>query len=320
MKAPNRIDGRFRLEDILGSGSYAVVYRAQNFLNDDIVAIKLKPVTNKPSSVEHEHEILEQLEGGVGIPRVLWFGRESTHYALALDLLGPSLYDLFIACNHKFSLQTVVNLGDQLLSRLEYIHSHDIVHGDIKPHNVLVDHSRQTTYIIDFGIAKKYWNNATKSHIPFRRGRHLTGTPAFASINNHLGLEPGRRDDLESLAYMLIYFLRGSLPWLNSDHERLSSSVILERKGNTSIADLCGGIPAAFANILVYSRSLSFSEDPDYDHLRSFLHDLRTAGPTPAMHSLDFDCHTAPSPQHSQVSESMPLCQPKTPVRKSTRV
>jgi hypothetical protein len=93
----------------------AVVYCAQNFLNDDIVAIKLKPVTNKPSSVEHEHEFLKQLEGGVGILFTLWFGRESTHYALALELLRPSLYNLFLACNHKFSLQTVVNLGDQLV-------------------------------------------------------------------------------------------------------------------------------------------------------------------------------------------------------------
>ncbi|KAG1827547.1 kinase-like domain-containing protein [Suillus subaureus] len=142
------------------------------------------------------HEILKQLEGGVGIPHALWFGRESTYHTLALDLLRPSLYDLFLACNHKFSLPTVVNLGDQLLLHLEYIHSHDIVHGDIKPHNVLVDRSRQTTYIIDFG-------------------RHLTGTPAFASINNHLGLELVCCDDLKSLAYMLIYFLRGSLPWLN---------------------------------------------------------------------------------------------------------
>lgn len=92
-----------------------VVSRAQNFLNDDIVAIKLEPVTNNPSSVEHEHEILTQLEGGVGIPCALWFGRESTHYALALDLLGPSLQDLFLASNRKFSLNTVINLGDQLV-------------------------------------------------------------------------------------------------------------------------------------------------------------------------------------------------------------
>ncbi|KAG2132120.1 kinase-like domain-containing protein [Suillus bovinus] len=312
MKASNRIDGGFRLKDILGSGSYAVVYCAQNFLNDDIVAIKLEPVTNNTSSVECEHNILKQLEGGVGIPCALWFGWESTHYALALDLLGTSLHDLFLASNHKFSLHTVVNLGDQLIPWSNLL--------DIKPHNILVDNSRQTVYIIDFGTAKKYWSNAMKSHIPFHQGRHLTGTPTFTSINNHLGLEPGRSDDLESLAYMLIYFLHGSLPWLNSDHERPPSSVILECKVDTTIADLCGGIPAAFANILVYSCSLSFSEDPDYDHLRSLLHNLHTAGPTPATHSLNFNCHIAPSPQCPQVSESVPLCLLKVPPHRSTRV
>jgi hypothetical protein len=91
------------------------MYHAQNFLNDDIIAMKLELVTNNPPSLKHEHCILKQLEGGVGIPCVLWFGRESTHYALALDFLGCSLHDLFLMCNQKFRLQTVVNLGDQLV-------------------------------------------------------------------------------------------------------------------------------------------------------------------------------------------------------------
>ncbi|KAG2740809.1 kinase-like protein [Suillus brevipes Sb2] len=277
-KVPARVDGRFRLGKILGSGSYAVVYHAQNFLNDDVVAIKLEPLTSRPSSVEREYKILKRLGNGVGIPHVFWFGRESTYHALALELLGPSLHDIFKTRNRQFSLHTVMNIGDHLLSRLEYIHSYGYIHGDIKPQNILVGlgDSTQTLFVVDFGIAKMYWNTATKTHIPFRRGHPLTGTPAFASINNHLGLEPGRRDDLESFAYMLIYFLLGSLPWLTSNHEKLSTSDILERKVDTTIADLCDGIPSEFANILVYLRSLSFSEDPDYDYLRSMLRGLRT--------------------------------------------
>ncbi|KAG1720922.1 kinase-like domain-containing protein [Suillus occidentalis] len=276
-KVPVQVDGRFRLGDILGSGSYAVVYRARNIIKEDAlaVAIKLEPISHS-SSVQREYKVLKHLEGGVGIPHVHWFGRESTYHALVLDLLGPSLHDLFLTHNNKFSLDTVVNLGDQLLSRLEYIHSHHYIHGDIKPQNVVVGLGdlSDTIFLIDFGIAKEFWNTSNNVHIPFRQGQCLTGTPAFASVNNHLGVELGRCDDLESLTYMLIYFLQGSLPWLTSDKDKLCSSSILKCKVNTTIEDLCQGIPVKFAMILIYTRSLAFSEDPDYNHLRSLLHAL----------------------------------------------
>ncbi|KAG1727192.1 kinase-like domain-containing protein [Suillus paluster] len=293
-KVPVQVDGRFRLGDVLGSGSYAVMYCARNIINNDVVAIKLEPIVNNLSSLQREYHILKQLEGGVGIPHVLWFGRESTYHALALNLLGSSLHDIFLIHSQKFSLHTVVNLGDQLLSCLEYIHSHNYVHGDIKPQNVMVglNDLRHTVFIIDFGIVKD--------------------TPAFASINNHLGVEPGRRDNLESLTYMLIYFLCGSLPWLSDCHEKLSSAAILEHKVNTTVEVLCHGIPVEFASILVYSRSLAFSEDPDYDYLCSLLHGLRATLPASATCLLDFSkpddlsTHTPAIPDEYRVTEVTP--------------
>ncbi|KAG1860518.1 kinase-like domain-containing protein [Suillus tomentosus] len=319
---PVRVDGRFRLGETLGSGSYAVVYQARNIINDGDVAVKLEPVTNNSSSLEHEYLTLKRLEGGVGIPRALWFGRESQYHALVLDLLGPSLHDVFLAQNRKFSLHTVLNIGDQLLSCLEYIHSHNYVHGDIKPQNTLVGRGNlsETVFIVDFGIAREYWNSATQAHMPFRKNRHFIGTPAFASISNHLGVVPGRRDDLESLTYVLIYFLRGSLPWLTTEKHFHPST--LERKVDTSIEDLCRGIPSEIATILMYSRSLAFSEDPDYHYLRSLLHDIRARTPAPATCSLGFSPPDDPNitqlpPFHN---DHLAADQPKAmPLRRSTR-
>ncbi|KAG0692914.1 kinase-like domain-containing protein [Suillus ampliporus] len=256
-KLPIQLDGRFRLGDVLGSGSYAVVYHAWNIMKNNVVAVKLKLITDNSSSVESH-----------------WFSQESTYHAMVLDLLGPSLQDLFLMHNQRFSLCTIVNLGDQL-----YIHSYNYVHSDIKLQNVLMGlgNLKHTPFIIDFGVTKEYRNPVTRAHIPFHHRQHLTGTPAFTSINNHLGVEIGCRDDLESLTYMLIYFLHGCLPWLTDDHEKLSSSAILECKVNTSIEVLCHGVPAQITTVLVYSCCLAFSEDPDYEHIRSLLHDLRSA-------------------------------------------
>ncbi|KAG1845753.1 kinase-like domain-containing protein [Suillus tomentosus] len=317
-KVPIQVDGRFRLGDVMGSGSYAVVYHAWNIMKDDAVAIKLELIANHSSSVQREYAILKRLEGGVGIPRALWFGRESAYHALVLDLLGPSLHDIFLAHNRKFSLHTVVNLGDQLLSRLEYIHSHNYVHGDIKPQNVLVGlgHLRHTAFIIDFGIAKEYWDTTTKGHIPFCRNQRLTGTPAFASLNNHLGVDPGHRDDLESLTYMLIYLLRGSLPWLTSDHEKLSSCSI-------SLAVLY--LSAKSTPPSKFYAMESLSKDPDYGHLRSLLHGLRATLSAPA--TLDFSqpddhiIHPPPISNEHWMTEAAPPCPlDATPLRRSSRV
>ena len=121
-------------------------------------------------------------------------------------------------------------------------------------------------FLIDFGIAMKYCNLTTGNHVPFCRARRLTGTPAFASINSHLGAQLGRCDNIESLAYLLIFVLCSSLPWLTDTLTRSSSILTLKQK--TPVEALCGGLPWELATLLTYSQTLSFSDEPDYEYIR----------------------------------------------------
>lgn len=135
---------------------------------------------------------------------------------MVMDLLGKSLENLFEANARKFSVKTVVMFGIQALDRLEFLHNKHFIHRDLKPDNFLIglDRHKHVIHLIDFGLSKKYITREGK-HIPYRDGKNLTGTARYASINTHLGVEQGRRDDIESLCYIMLYFLRGSLPWMN---------------------------------------------------------------------------------------------------------
>ena len=132
----------------------------------------------------------------------------------------------------------------------------------------------RTPFIVDFGLAQKYRHTTTGIHIPFHRVQSIRGTPAFSSIHSHLGAEIGRRDDLESLAYTLIYLVRGSLPWLNKDRRQQASS-ILEMKQKIAGEVLCHQAPCKLATFLTYTRTLSFSENPNYSYIRSLFGMLR---------------------------------------------
>ena len=192
-----------------------------------------------------------------------------------MELLGQSLENLFQAQNKSFSIKTACMLGIQMIDRIEYIHSRKIIHRDIKPDNFVIGKGLKShiVYVLDFGLSKKYWSSSHKCHIPFCRGKKLTGTARYASINALSGCEQSRRDDLESIGYIIMYFIRGSLPWqglkINRKDDRYKK--ICEKKRETSAKDLCSGFPSEFESFVSYTRNLQFTEVPNYNRLRNLL-------------------------------------------------
>ena len=192
-----------------------------------------------------------------------------------MELLGKSLEDIFQSQQKKFTLKTVCMIGIQMLDRLEFIHSKNIIHRDIKPDNFVLglDNKSHIIYILDFGLSKKFRSSRTHQHIKFSVNKKLTGTARYASINALRGCEQSRRDDLEAIGYVLMYFLRGSLPWqglhVNKGEDRYKK-ILLKKKG-TSAEELCKTFPNEFAEYINYTRNLEFEADPDYKFLRGLL-------------------------------------------------
>ncbi|XP_054314259.2 casein kinase I isoform X1 [Pongo pygmaeus] len=273
-----RVGNRYRLGRKIGSGSFGDIYLGTDIAAGEEVAIKLECVKTKHPQLHIESKIYKMMQGGVGIPTIRWCGAEGDYNVMVMELLGPSLEDLFNFCSRKFSLKTVLLLADQMISRIEYIHSKNFIHRDVKPDNFLMGLGKKgnLVYIIDFGLAKKYRDARTHQHIPYRENKNLTGTARYASINTHLGIEQSRRDDLESLGYVLMYFNLGSLPWqgLKAATKRQKYERISEKKMSTPIEVLCKGYPSEFATYLNFCRSLRFDDKPDYSYLRQLFRNL----------------------------------------------
>lgn len=271
------IADRFRLKRRIGSGSFGEIYVGEDLKTREEVAVKLESVQVQPPQLAAESRAYRILSDSVGIPKHIWFGTDNDYNILVLDLLGKSIEDLFASCRHKFTLKTVLMLADQIISRIECIHTKGIVHRDIKPENFVVGLNSKSNqvFLIDYGLSKSY-KDARNKHIPFREGKPLTGTARYTSINTHLGREQSRRDDLESVGYMLVYFMRGSLPWMGTgvDNRRQKYEIIAEKKMSTSVDVLCKGLPQEFTTYLSEVRKLEFDETPNYARYRQMFRDL----------------------------------------------
>ncbi|KAI5808984.1 casein kinase-like protein I [Peziza echinospora] len=281
----NVVGVHYRVGKKIGEGSFGVIFEGTNLLNNQQVAIKFEPRKSDAPQLRDEYRTYKILVGCPGIPNVYYFGQEGLHNILVIDLLGPSLEDLFDHCNRRFSIKTVVMVAKQMLSRVQTIHEKNLIYRDIKPDNFLIGRpatkAANVIHVVDFGMAKQYRDLKTKQHIPYRERKSLSGTARYMSINTHLGREQSRRDDLEALGHVFMYFLRGGLPWqgLKAATNKQKYEKIGEKKQTTQIKELCDGFPDEFNQYLTYVRNLGFEDTPDYDFLRDlFTQALKNLG------------------------------------------
>ena len=275
----------YTLHERLGRGSFGEVYSCKNKQGETLAA-KLEERRNKkgrarggPSQLHYEHRIYRLLAGSSGIPRVYDYFSDGDYNIMIMDKLGKSVEDVLVEQGGSLAADIVVAIGRKVLSALEHVHRNGVAHRDLKPQNMMLaqDTSNTTVYLIDYGLAKRF-NDPMTGHIPYSQNkRGLTGTPRYASVSSHLGAEQSRRDDLESLVYIMVYLRTGRLPWqgMRGSTKKTKYQKIMRMKQNISDRRLAAQFPPAFKEFVQIVRSLDFEQEPPYAQLQSIL--LRVA-------------------------------------------
>jgi serine/threonine protein kinase len=259
------INKKYTLLNKIGEGEFGSIFKGQNIRTREYVAIKIEPFENETKLLKNESIIYQYLNNIDGIPSIKWFGKDEKNYYMVIDLLGESLQSIKNKTN-VFSLKTVLQIGINIVNLLNIIHDKSLVHRDIKPENFLLGLNKnkdngKRIYIIDFGFCKSYIKD--NKHICEKKTSNLIGSKTYASINSHNFLELSRRDDLESLGYMLIYFYLGTLPWRDiSELSNSSNNEKIKQLKEIIIED--DSVPLCLKNYLNYTRSLKFEEEPNY--------------------------------------------------------
>ena len=272
------IFNKYTIIQKIGKGSFGNIYLSKDNYTNNFYAIKIENKNLGYNFLQNEADILLYLNCPK-TPAVKSFGYTSNYNVLIMELLGKSLEDIFenILQKKKMSLRCVCNLGYQMLEILEFIHKKNIIHRDIKPDNFLMSNGdNKYLYLLDFGLAKKYRESDNSPHFPLIVGKKLTGTARYASVNALNGVTQSRRDDLESVGYVLLYFLKGKLPWqglmIKNKEERYNK--IMEMKRDITSEELCKDCPEEFKKYIDYVRKLEYEQDPDYDMLKNIFKDL----------------------------------------------
>jgi len=256
------INNKYKILERIGEGAFGSIYKGQNIRTLELVAIKIEPIGNGTKLLKNESTAYQYLNNIDGIPSVKWFGKDEDNYYMVIHLLGDSLQTIK---NKRdcFSLKLVLQIGIHIVELLKTIHEKGLVHRDIKPDNFLLglNSDSKRIFIIDFGFCKSYLFDG--KHVPQKRTHNLIGSRTYASINAHHCIELSRRDDLESLGYMLIYFYTGFLPWqlVNSNDPTNTNETIIKSKQSITEDD---ALPKILVNYIKYVRNLGFSEKPNY--------------------------------------------------------
>lgn len=277
------LEDKYKIVKKLGSGSFGDVFLAIDQYTNKEVAIKLEKYrNNKKKSLEitkinncrvyREYKIYQKIKSyfSTGIPQIYDFVQTDDFYIMVMELLGKNLEDVFELCERNLNMGSILLIADQIMVLIKNFHEAGFIHRDIKPNNFLIGikNNIDQIYIMDFGLSKRYCVN--DKHIEIRNDRSLIGTARYASLNMHNGIEPSRRDDLEAIGYMLIYFCLGKLPWQGLKKKKRVDHLetIGNKKKSISIDVLCENLPNCFNKYLEYCRNLEFTENPDYTYLR----------------------------------------------------
>jgi len=254
------IANKYKITEKLNNGEFGTIFKGENIRTKEQVAIKMESISVETKMLKRETQIYQYLGKAPGIPQVKWYGSTEEYNYMVMPLFGDSLV------SKTFSLVDSLSIGQKIVRLLKFVHEKGLIHRDIKPDNFVFNQDGTDIYIIDFGLCKKYMDN-DNNHIEMKNGKTIIGTPNFVSVNVHNGIEPSRRDDLISVAYIILCLVNGGLPWQ-------AKREMKEMKIQKQCISQWSKTPSKLIEYLNYCENLKFDEKPHYEYLIKSLNEI----------------------------------------------